>query len=208
MADEGAQDRQLPASERKIRKAREEGQVARSRDLGHFAALAVGGAALVGFAHPLAARLQRLLEQGLRFDYFMWFTPFVALALGRRPAWRALLPLHLTQCVVVFAMADLVVGPTALLGAFRGASPTYADGWPNLQEALLGAPPELAGQVLGILLSGFLVLSALLAWPALSELRAEQTDDSHSRRGDDERHPHPREPRTFQQSRAGLPQQA
>lgn len=68
MADEGGQDRQLPASERKIRKAREEGQVARSRDLGHFAALAVGGAVLVAFAPLLVERLRQLLAHGLRFD--------------------------------------------------------------------------------------------------------------------------------------------
>ena len=36
MAD-AAQDRQLPATQRRIEKARRDGQVARSRDLGHFA---------------------------------------------------------------------------------------------------------------------------------------------------------------------------
>jgi flagellar biosynthetic protein FlhB len=41
MAD--SQDKQLPASARKLSKAREDGQVARSRDLGHFAAMAMGG---------------------------------------------------------------------------------------------------------------------------------------------------------------------
>lgn len=68
MADQDAQDRQLPATARRIQKAREEGQVARSRDLGHFAALAVGGAALVAAA-PWAARwLQQGLDRALRFD--------------------------------------------------------------------------------------------------------------------------------------------
>lgn len=68
MADQDAQDRQLPASARKLQKAREEGQIARSRDLGHFAALAVGGAGLVAAA-PWAARwLQQGLDRALRFD--------------------------------------------------------------------------------------------------------------------------------------------
>ena len=40
MAD--AQNRTLPASAKKIAKARGEGQVARSRDLGHLAAVGVG----------------------------------------------------------------------------------------------------------------------------------------------------------------------
>lgn len=65
---ETAQDRHLPASQRKIRKARQDGQVARSRDLSHFAAIAAGGALLATLAPELAAWLTRLLTAGLRFD--------------------------------------------------------------------------------------------------------------------------------------------
>ena len=67
MAD-SAQDRQLPASERKKLKARTEGQVPRSRDLVHFVviAAAVGGALAVG--HRMLEPLLQLLDQGLRFD--------------------------------------------------------------------------------------------------------------------------------------------
>ena len=65
---ETAQDRHLPASARKIQKAREDGQVARSRDLGHFGAVAGGGALLV-LAAPLATGwLQDLVAHGLAFD--------------------------------------------------------------------------------------------------------------------------------------------
>jgi len=67
MADD-AQDKQLPATARKIRKAREEGQVARSRDLGHFAALGFGLAIIGVFTPELNAWLMRLMAKGLRFD--------------------------------------------------------------------------------------------------------------------------------------------
>lgn len=67
MAD-SAQDRTLPATSRKIEKAREEGQVPRSRDLSHFAALGLGVAALGYFAPELTAWLVRLVGDGLRFD--------------------------------------------------------------------------------------------------------------------------------------------
>lgn len=65
---ENAQDRHLPASPRKIQKAREDGQVARSRDLGHFAAIAAGGALLVVLASAATSWLRELVASGLRFD--------------------------------------------------------------------------------------------------------------------------------------------
>jgi flagellar biosynthesis protein FlhB len=67
MAD-SAQTRHLPASQRKIQKAREDGQVARSRDLGHFAAIAAAGALLAAMAPELAGNLKHMLVLGLQFD--------------------------------------------------------------------------------------------------------------------------------------------
>jgi len=68
MAD-SAQDRNIPASERKKRRAREDGQIPRSRDLGHFAALAVAGSVLMAVAAPLSNWLRQLLASALRFDH-------------------------------------------------------------------------------------------------------------------------------------------
>ncbi|MEN9417812.1 MAG: hypothetical protein RI988_1432, partial [Pseudomonadota bacterium] len=67
MAD-SAQDRHLPASDRKIRKAREKGQVPRSRDLGHFLACFVGGLTIVILAPEAVGWLRGVLASGLRFD--------------------------------------------------------------------------------------------------------------------------------------------
>jgi flagellar biosynthesis protein FlhB len=67
MADT-AQDRQLPATARRIQKAREEGQVARSRDLSHLAAVGLGVALLAALALPFSQASGRLLQAGLRFD--------------------------------------------------------------------------------------------------------------------------------------------
>ncbi len=63
-----AQDRNLPASARKLQRAREQGQVPRSRELGHAFAFAIGGACLVAGAQPLADALREAMVQGLRFD--------------------------------------------------------------------------------------------------------------------------------------------
>ena len=49
--DQGSQDRNLPASERKLKKARDDGQVGRSQDLLHLAVLGSGAMAVLVLAH-------------------------------------------------------------------------------------------------------------------------------------------------------------
>src|ERR1700752_283155 len=66
MAD--LQDKNLPASHRRIQRARQDGQVARSRDLGHLLPLAVGVAVLVALAPMLMQGAGTGLPDGLRFD--------------------------------------------------------------------------------------------------------------------------------------------
>ena len=68
MASDSAQDQNLPASARKLAKAREEGQLVRSRDLGHFTAIGGGGMAVVALGPQVATWLQDALAKSLRFD--------------------------------------------------------------------------------------------------------------------------------------------
>jgi flagellar biosynthesis protein FlhB len=74
MAD-SAQDRDLPATERRLEKAREEGQVARSRDLGHLVALGVGVGLAAFFAPDATVGAGQLLQSGLRFDAALLANP-------------------------------------------------------------------------------------------------------------------------------------
>jgi len=76
MADNA--DRNLPASAKKIRKARQEGNVPRSRDLGHFVAMAVAAALLFTVMPWLTSYAQRLLSDGLRFDHRVVADPRLA----------------------------------------------------------------------------------------------------------------------------------
>ena len=68
MADQDAQDRNLPASAKKIARSRAEGQVPRSRDLPHFAMMAAGGAVLAVGGPQIVEKLRQMLSTGLRFD--------------------------------------------------------------------------------------------------------------------------------------------
>lgn len=113
MADD-AQDRHLPASERKIQKARSEGQVARSRDLGHLAAMGAGLLLLVVFAPWLSAWGGQLLGEGLSFD---------AATLAR----PGVMTERLGQLVLRMLAAVLPLG--AVIAAVAVAASVLAGGW-------------------------------------------------------------------------------
>ncbi|MFG6456687.1 flagellar biosynthesis protein FlhB [Roseateles sp. BYS96W] len=68
MADQDAQDRNLPASPKKIERSRAEGQLPRSRDLPHFAMMAAGGVVLAVGGPRIVERLREMLVSGLHFD--------------------------------------------------------------------------------------------------------------------------------------------
>ena len=63
-----SQDRNLPASERTLQRAVDDGQVTRSRDMLHLAVLGAGSLALLALAPALFARLKLDLSRQLSFD--------------------------------------------------------------------------------------------------------------------------------------------
>ena len=142
MAD--AQERNLPASERKIRKARSEGQVARSRDLAHLLVVGGGGALLAALMPRLADWLGRLLSTGLRFDAQLLAEPD---AMVRRLseltwAWRVvLLPLG------ALALA-LAAGASVASGGWNFTLKPIAPNFGKLNP-LAGLGRMVSGQHLG-----------------------------------------------------------
>jgi len=112
--DEQSQDRNLPATSRKIDKARADGQVARSRDLGHLAAFGVGGALLALFAGDVARWMGQRLADGLRFD-------------ARELAHPTAMLERLAACGGQLLLAVLPVGGILFLAAL--AAGVAAGGW-------------------------------------------------------------------------------
>jgi flagellar biosynthesis protein FlhB len=120
MAD--AQDRRLPATERKIRKARTEGQVARSRDLSHFAAIGAAAALLSAAAPQLLSWLQATLVAGLRFDVHALADAQLMqqrLALVSRPAALMVLGIGVVMLVVALLAGVLSGGWNFSLAALQ-----------------------------------------------------------------------------------------
>ena len=72
---ESSQDRDLPATERKLQKARTDGQAARSRDLSHLAILGMGGVSILVLAPQLLDRIQLEMSHQLLFDATTVRTP-------------------------------------------------------------------------------------------------------------------------------------
>ncbi|RQP25233.1 flagellar biosynthesis protein FlhB [Piscinibacter terrae] len=113
MADDNGSDRNLPASQRKLEKAREEGQVARSRDLGHFAAIAGGGAILVAVAPMLTRWLQQTLAQSLSFDRAAGTNPELMTQQLAAMAWKLMwvvIPLGVAMTLIAIAGSVLIGG--------------------------------------------------------------------------------------------------
>jgi flagellar biosynthetic protein FlhB len=124
-SSDSAQDRTLPATPRRIEKAREEGQVARSRDLAHLAVLGSGIALIAAFAPQLTAWLQELLARGLRFDARAIASPS---GMGDRlaelsvPMLMALLPIGAVTALVALVSTVLSGGWNF---SWKPLEPTY-----------------------------------------------------------------------------------
>ena len=152
MADT-AQDKQLPASQRRIDRARREGQVARSRDLTHLAVLGSGIAILAAFAPEITYWLKGLLVQALRFD-----AATVAHPAGMGERLAALLPVTLLALLPI----GLVTATVALLANILAGGWNFT--WQPLAPAFNKLNP-LAGlkRLVGLNQFGEMAKACLLA---------------------------------------------
>lgn len=177
MSDDGSQDKQLPASARKLQKAREEGQVVRSKDLGHFFVVLAATGVLIGLTPVWMSKIQSMLNLGLRFDARMVATPEVMLE--RLGSWG----LQAIFIVVPFALGIGIASAAASVMAggwvmsFKVISPKFSKlnpiaGFGNLlskQQLIDALKASALGLILGAAGAGFLYK----AWPSLVNLLAE-----------------------------------
>lgn len=122
MADTSKDDKTEAASPRKIDKAREEGQIVRSRELNTFLMLLVGVGALWGMGGHLFDRLSQLMEHALLFERAQAFDPARMLQV----AWAlvqagllAVLPFLLIMALTAIAASVLLGGLVITLKALQ-----------------------------------------------------------------------------------------
>ena len=174
MADSSAQDKKLPASQRKIDKARGDGQVARSRDLGHFAALTAGVALLAGLAPEICAWLERLLAQSLRFDATLVAQPMVV---GER-VWSLTVQMLLVLLPLFATMVLVAIGGSVLAGGWnftlKPLMPKFSkvNPLPGLARVFSGQQltDTLKACLLALLLGGVAALYLRHQWEHYAEL--------------------------------------
>ena len=112
MADEHDQERTHPATPRRLEQAREEGQVARSRELTTALLLLAASAAALWAGPAIGGWAGGLLRRGLAFDRAVAFEPSTALAHAgglAADAFAAVLPALLLLAAVAIA-APLALG--------------------------------------------------------------------------------------------------
>ncbi|MFT3821583.1 MAG: flagellar biosynthesis protein FlhB [Rubrivivax sp.] len=156
MAD--AQNRNLPASARKISKARRDGQVPRSRDLGHLALIGAGTLLLAALAPGAVDRLRGMLARGLRFDAQ---TLAASDAMTRQALDQGLQMLLLVLPLGV-AMALAAVAASVLSGGWNFTLKPLRPKFEKLNP-LAGLPRLLSGHQLIETLKACLLAAVLLA---------------------------------------------
>jgi flagellar biosynthetic protein FlhB len=119
-----SQDRNLPASERKLERAREDGQVTRSRDLSHLAVLGAGGLGIMALAPLMLQQLKQQMGLQLRFDASVMTDPVVMLQrLGQ------MVSIGLAGCAVFAAIVSVaaVLSTVAAGGWVASVKPIMPD---------------------------------------------------------------------------------
>lgn len=121
-ADDSDMEKTEDASPKRLEKAREDGDIPRSRELAACAVLFTSGMAIMMLSHPMGEALKDVLRQGLRFDQAMAFEP-------------ELLITHMLKVIeqVMWAFLPLAV----IMVAIAVASPILVGGWVMSQKSLM-----------------------------------------------------------------------
>ena len=133
-SDTSKEDKQLPATEQRLRKAAEEGNVARSRDAGHVFVLGAGLGTLIVAGAGIRDDLTRLLQRAFVFDQEIRANPLASLETLSRP----------------ILDSTLLLGGVLLAGALAAIAAATIPGGFNLSTQAIGFKPERVNPLAGI----------------------------------------------------------
>lgn len=181
---ESSQDRNLPASERKLQKARSEGQVARSTDLTHLAVLGAGAAAVLGLSPLLFERLKQALSQQLSFDAATVLQPGTMMGRLQDMVWTGMSGAIAFAAIIMMAVVVSAIAGGGWVASLKPVMPDFSRLNPLTGISGLFSKKKLAEIVKMTLVSIILIaiagmflksgagtLASLVLQPSVSSLR-------------------------------------
>ncbi len=123
--ESSSQDRQLPATQRKLDQARRDGQAPRSRDLSHLAVVGTGSVALLLLAPAGFAHLGSALQQALVFDARSIAEPSDMLARLAALAGQGLLACVLFATIVIAATVLSTIAAGGWITSLKAITPDF-----------------------------------------------------------------------------------
>lgn len=124
MAEDSDLERTEPASPRRLEQARQEGQIARSRELSTFAVLLAGGGGLWFLGSQLMGQMAALVGGGMRWERALAYDPQLMLLRLHQQSWEVLLA-FLPLLLLLLAVA--LVSPMLLSGWLFSPKPLQPD---------------------------------------------------------------------------------
>ncbi len=118
-----SQDRQLPATQRKLDQARRDGQAARSKDLPHLAVLGTGGVALLLLAPTAFERMRAGLAQAFHFNASTVQQPADMLARLTAYTTVGLIACAIFAAIVLFAAIATTVATGGWVASLKSITP-------------------------------------------------------------------------------------
>ena len=161
---ESSQDRNLPATERKLQKARTDGQGARSRDLSHLAILGTGAASMLVFAQPLFDQMLRAMGQQLVFDATTVHTPAYMLTRLQGMAFIGILASAAFATLTSAAALVSAIGAGGWIFSLKPITPQFNRLNPISGAANLFSKQQMANVAKMVLMTSIL---AAVAWKYL-----------------------------------------
>lgn len=160
-----SQDKSLPATEQKLRQARKDGQVSRSRDLSHLAILGMGGVAVLMLMPSLVEHLQRALARQLTFNAA---TVHASGAMVERLSEMAVIGLVASgafAALTILAAVGSAIGSGGWIFSFKPITPQFSRLNPISGFTNLFSKQQLVTVSKMVLMTGIL---ALVAWNFMS----------------------------------------
>lgn len=182
MSEQSDQEKTEAPTPHRIEKAREEGQIPRSRELTSLLMLLVGVAVLWFSGESLARKLSLMLSQGLHFDHSIIHDPALIVRLIASLAGQtilAMLPLVI-GLVIIAIVAPMMLGGVLFSSKSLQFKPDKLNPLPGLKRLFSSqALAEMLKAVLKVCLVG--TVAALYLWhnwPSIMQLMSQPTGEA------------------------------